>query len=64
MKTFLKIEIEVTDNNPKHCHVNCTFLDKFFDECRLFQKELCGGEDSWIRCKECLEKEDKNEIPS
>ena len=60
MKISLTIQIEIHDNDSNSCHPNCSFLEKFYDECKLFHKRLCGdNQDNWKRCLECLRSEIK-----
>lgn len=63
MEAFLKIKIDIDDNISKNCSSDCTFLDTFYDECKLFDKPLCGKVDEiWFRCEECLNQEIRDEI--
>jgi len=63
MQKLLKVKINIEDSNPKNCKIDCHYLDTFYDECKLFNKKLCGksNPEIWFRCVECLNQEIKDE---
>ena len=63
MQKLLKVKINIDESNSKICNVNCHYLDTICDECKLFNKRLCGkiNPEIWFRCVECLNQEIKDE---
>jgi hypothetical protein len=55
MKRAVMIMVEVDDIDHKRCSLECTYLDKFFEYCKLFNTDLNErDEDTYFRCEQCL----------
>jgi len=54
VKKFIIIQVDVDDKNEHNCHKECRFLESLYDHCKLFDTDLCGDDEKYKRCKNCL----------
>ena len=58
METLARVKISINNLDKTICDEKCTYFDKFFERCKLFNINLSeSAEDNYLRCEFCLRSE-------